>query len=395
MENINKLDLSAYESLRMELPLEKRLEKVIETWKSDSNSFEKMDSEIDLENEMFTVLEELESKNLWSQIENLDRALQCQPKRYKECSKYISQALVPLYLAEGRENAKEEKSRIEDYLKPFYKSPEKSSEILFNVLDKLICYDQSSIAVDLCKKTYKQIAKSDEFFINPKNEIAEIIVWNELQDAYIRFKKNMDVDWVSYDKRFRPYEFQYTQDDFKSFEEVMKGRLDLTEMFKSFKNKIPFVLFQIKLAFCCQMYDLDETSFVTSNNFALKVIDFLSTIPGREKCPLQTFFKIKPDFLVTYIHKLINGEWFDPTYKQFAFLGALPIFYLVLLKIGIIEMKTIEEMLPTVMALKSEYKKICSDKPWTFNFIKKLEQQLSLLVQSYQHANSNPLFKHA
>jgi hypothetical protein len=188
----------------------------------------------------------------WSEIEKLDRALQCQPKRYKECSKYISQALIPLYLAEDREVSKEQKSRIEDYLKPFYKYPEKSCEILFNVLDKLICYNQSSIAVNLCKKPYTQIAQLDEFFINPKDEIAEVIVWDELQDAYVKFKKNMDVDWVSYDKRFKDYEFQFTQDDFKSFEEVMKGHLDLTQMFKTFKNKIPWVLFQIKLLFAAK-----------------------------------------------------------------------------------------------------------------------------------------------
>ena len=259
---------------------------------------------------------------------------------------------------------------------------------MFNVLDKLICYDQSSIAVDLCKKTYAQIAKSDEFFINPKGEIAEIVVWDELQVAYIRFKKNIDVDWDSCNKRFKTYEYKFTQDDFKSFEEVMKGRLDLTQMFKTFKNKIPLVLFQIKLAFCCQMYDLDGTSFVTSNNFASKVIDFLSTIPGREKCPLHVFFKIKPDFLVPYVRKLIDGEWFDPTYKQFAFLGALPVFYLVLLKIGIIEMKTIEEIIPTVIALKSEYEKVHLDRPWTFNFIKKLGNQSSLLAQLCQHHQS-------
>lgn len=388
--NIVNLDLNTYGNLSMELTLEKRLEKVIATWQSDSDSFEKLDGEIDLENEMFTVLNELESKNLWSEIEKLDRALQCQPKRYKECSKYISQALIPLYLAEDREVSKEQRSRIEDYLKPFYKYPEKSCEILFNVLDKLICYDQSSIAVDLCKKTYTQIAQSDEFFINPKDEIAEIIVWDELQDAYIRFKKNIEVDWISYDKRFKPYGFQFTQDDFKSFEEVMKGRLDLTQMFKIFKNRMPLVLFQIKLAFCCQMYDLDETSFVTSNNFASKVIDFLSTISGREKCPLHLFFKIKPDFLTPYVHKLIDGEGFDPTYKQFAFLGALPIFYLVLLKIGIIEMKTIEAILRTIMVLKSEYEKIYLDRPWTFNFIKKLGKQSSLLAQSYQLQQLQP-----
>jgi hypothetical protein len=389
-KNIANLELNTDENLNMELTLEKRLEVVIAAWESDSDSFEKLDSEIDLENEMFTVLNELDSKNQWSEIEKLDRALQHQPKRYKECGKYISQVLIPLYLAEDREDSKEQKSRIEDYLKPFYKCPEKSCEILFNVLDKLICYDQSSIAVDLCKKTYAQIAKSDKFFINPKNKIAEVIVWDELQDVYIRFKKNMDVDWVSYDKRFKTYEFQFTQDDFKNFEEVMKGRLDLTQMFKIFKNKTPLVLFQIKLVFCCQMYDLDGTTFVTSNNFASKIIDFLSTIPGREKCPLHVFFKIKPDFLVPYVNKLIDGEWFDPTYKQFAFLGALPIFYLVLLKIGIIEMKTIEKILPTVIVLKSEYEKICLDRPWTFNFIKKLEKQSSILAQSYQYHQSKP-----
>ncbi|MBA3237961.1 MAG: hypothetical protein H0T62_06375 [Parachlamydiaceae bacterium] len=385
-KNIANIELNTDRS--MEITLERRLEKVIAVWESDSSSFKKLDSEIDIEDEMFTVLNELKSKNLWSEIERLDRALQCQPKRYKECSKYISQTLIPLYLAEDRENSKEQKSRIEDYLKPFYEYPEKSCETLFNVLDKLICYDQSSIAVDLCKKIYTKIAKSDEFFINPKVEIAEIIVWDELQDAYIRFKKNMDVDWISYDKRFRTYEFQFTHDDFKSFEEVMRGRLDLTEMFKTFKNKIPLVLFQIKLAFCCQMYDLDETSFVTSNNFSSKVIDFLTTIPGREKCLLHVFFKIKPDFLMPYVRKLVVGEWFDSTYKQFAFLGALPIFYLVLLKIGIIEMKTIEKIFPTVIVLKSEYEKICLDRPWTFNFIKKLSKQSSLLAQSYQHQKS-------
>ena len=389
-KNIANLDLNTYENLDMELPLEKRLEKAIAVWESDSDSFEKLDSEIDLENEMFTVLNELESKNLWSEIEKLDRALQCQPKHYKECSKYISQVLIPLYLAKDREDSKEQKNRIEEYLKPFYKSPDKSFEILFNVLDKLICYDQSSLAVDLCKKTYNQIAKSEEFFINPKSDIAEIIVWDELQDAYLSFKKNMEVDWVSYNKRFINYEFQFTQDDFKSFEEVMKGHLDLTLMFKTFKNKIPLVLFQIKLAFCCQMYDLDGTSFVTSNNFASKIMVFLSTIPGREKCPFHTFFKIKPDLLVPYVSKLIDGEWFDPTYKQFAFLGALPIFYLVLLKIGIIEMKTIEEILPTVMVLKSDYEKTCLDKPWAFNFIKKLGDQSSMLAQSYHHHQSQP-----
>ena len=116
--------------------------------------------QIESGNEMFTVLNELESKNLWREIERLDRALRCQPKRYKECNKYVSQALIPLYLAEDREDSKEQKSHIEDFLKPFYKHPDKSSEILFNILDKLICYDQSSIAVDLCKKTYAQIAKS-------------------------------------------------------------------------------------------------------------------------------------------------------------------------------------------------------------------------------------------
>lgn len=116
------------------------------------------------------------------------------------------------------------------------------------------------------------------------------------------------------------------------------------------------------------------------------VIDFLSRIPGREKCPLH--FKIKPDFLESYVDKLLDGEWFDPTYKQFAFLGALPIFYLFLLKAGIIDMKTVEVMLRAAIVLKSEYKKIYVDRPWAFNFIEKLEKQSNLLTESYlQHQN--------
>lgn len=390
-KNIVDLDLSTYENISLESLLENRLEKIIAAWESDPDSFEKLDSEIDLENEMFTILNELESKNLGSGIEKLDRAMRCQPKYYKEYAEYVSQALIPLYLAEDRENSKVQKSRIEEYLKPFYLCPEKSCEILFNILDKLIFYDQSSTAVDLCKKTYAQIAKSDKFFINPKGDIAEIIVWNELQDAYQGIKENLDVDWCTYDKRLKNYEFQFTQDDFKSVEEVMKGRLDTIQIVNTFKKKTSWVLFQIKLAFCCQMYDLDGTSFVASNYFANQVIAFPATIPGREKCHLHVFFKVKPDFLMKYISKLGNREFFDPIYKHFALLSALPIFYLVLLKIGLIEMKTVEEILPTVISLKSEYKQLFSDKPWTFNFIKKLENQLSILTELYKHQQQKRL----
>lgn len=47
-------------------------------------------------------------------------------------------------------------------------------------------------------------------------------------------------------------------------------------------------------------------------------------------------------------------------------------------------MKTIEEVLPTAFVLKSDYEKICLDKPWTFNFIKKLGTQSSMLAQLYR-----------
>ncbi|MBA3721251.1 MAG: hypothetical protein H0W88_02485 [Parachlamydiaceae bacterium] len=385
-KSIDHLDLKTkIMGIGIEFPLEKRLENIIVAMESDSASFEKLDYEIDLENEILTLLYELESKNQWNEIEKFGRALQCQPKLFKEYNKYVSQTLIPLYLAKDREDSREQKGRIEDCLKPFYEDPQNSGDILFDVLDKLICYDQSSIAVDLCKKIYAEIATSDIFIINPKNAIAEIIVWDELQKVYTSLKRNMDADWLSFNKRCKIYEFQFNQDDLKSLEQVMKVSLDLTQMFNIFKKKRPLVLVQIKLAFCCQMYDLDGTSFVTSHNFASKIIDFLSTLPGRKNCPLQTFFKIKPDFLVPYLQKLIEGEWFDSTHKQFAFLAALPIFYLVLLKIGIIKMKTIEEILPTVYILKSEYGKNYSDRPWVFNFIKKLEKQSSMLTQLYQN----------
>ncbi len=244
-----------------------------------------------------------------------------------------------------------------------------------------MCYDKTSMAVDLCKKIYTKIAQSKDLIINPKNEIAEVIVWDELQDAYLRFKKNLDVDWDSYAKKFKNYAFAFTQDQFKCFEEVMKGHFDFTQMFKMFKKEVPLVIFLIKLAFSCQMYDLDGTSFVTSNNFASKIIDFLFNLPGRQKCLLQDFFKIKPNFLTPHLLKLVGDELFDKTYKQFAFLAFLPVFYQVLLKLGIIKIKTIEEFLPTVVALTNEYKNEYILRPWIFNFIKKLETQSTLLSQ--------------
>lgn len=384
-KNIANSDLKTIENLTKDLSLEKRLDEVIAVWEKDSKAFEELDCEIDLENEMYEVLNDLESKNLLKEIERLDRALQCQPKRYKVCCKYISSSLIPLYLAEDRESSKEQKSRIENYLKDFYKNPVQAYGVMSSVLYKLICYDQSSIVVDLCRKIYKMIAKSNKFFINPKNDIGEIIIWDELQDAYLRFKKNMAIDWGSYNKKFKTYEFIFTQDDFNRMEEVMKGHLDPTQMFHIFKNNNPLAHFLIRLSFCCQMYDLDGTSFVTSNYFASIVTNFLFQILGRERCPMNVFFKIKPNLLASHVRKLISESLFDATYLQFAFLGALPIFYLVLLKIGLIESKIVEGILPAAIVLKSEYKNKFSGRPWSFNFIKKLEEQSSLLTLTCQH----------
>ena len=103
---------------------------------------------------------------------------------------------------------------------------------------------------------------------------------------------------------------------------------------------------------------------------------------------MKTFFKVKPDLFTKHLIKLRDNGWFDTTYDQFAFIGALPIFLQILLKTGIIEMKTVEEILPTIYHTKSEFKNVHSDRPWVFNFIRKLESQASTLAQLYQESQS-------
>lgn len=214
------------------------------------------------------------------------------------------------------------------------------------------------------------------------------MVWDGFQEAYIKLKKNEVVDWTHYDNRFKPLEYQYTHEEFKKIEEVMKGKLELVQIVKIFKDQTSYAFFQIQLAFCCHMYDLDGTSFVTSAKFASMINKFLKAIPGRQRCPLNVFFKIKPDFIQPYFEKFENDAWFDTTYKLFAFFGALPVFYMFLLKTGVIDMKTMDMILSSIVALRTELEKVCSDTLWKFNFIKKLKQQLNTLIQSYQDAKS-------
>lgn len=157
-------DLKTNGNFEQNLPLEKRLERIIELWESDSNPFENSNDDCDLENELFTVLGELEDRNMWKEIERLDRALQCQPQYYEEDTIFVSQSLIPLYLSADREESIVRRDRIENRLKCFCENPENSTEILFDVLEKLIIYDQSSIAVDFCKQVYGKLANSDQFF---------------------------------------------------------------------------------------------------------------------------------------------------------------------------------------------------------------------------------------
>ena len=377
------LDLNLYENGFKELPLMQRLDLLIATCKMEPEHFEKLEEEIDLPNELYKMVEELEKNSLSKEIEDLITALRTQVSLYDELKKYFFQTVLFLHLAESEKNEvnEEQRKRTEYYLEASYDDPVQHSPIFFDILDKLIYDNKSSYAVDLCKKSYIQIATSDDFLQNPKNELAYIILEDEFQNAYIRLKNKMTVDWISFKERIKSFDLDFSLDELKRFEKIMLGQVDHDQMAKTFKNETLFVLMEIKLAYCCHMYDLDGTSFVTSWKIASLTIEYLFWIPGREKCPLHTFFKIKEDHLFAYTGALEKEwGWFSQLPKLFAFLGGLPLFYLGLVRLGILEMKTVEEALPFFMVLKTEFKKIHSGKALEYNFIKKLEAQANLLA---------------
>jgi hypothetical protein len=378
-KRIGVLDLKIDEMVFDNLPLEQRLETLIEIWNSDSDRFEEVDEELDLEEKTLQVLSELEDERLLKEIERLDAAMRNQAHRYKDLSQYVSHILIPLFLAEDRENSEVKDSRLREYLTPFYKNPVNCAEIFFEVLDKLICYDQSALAVEICKKTYSKIVNSKEFFYNPLGTLEDIIMFDELQEVYLKLKNNLEVDWISFSQKMKPYGYEFPEDELKKYGKIMLDQIDLNQMVNSFKKESHDVLIEIKLIFCCYMYDLDKTSFVTSLTFSDMIIDFLYSIPGRKRSPLHVFFKVKESFLMNYVLDLQKG-WFDRTYKIVAFLATFPIFYLTLHKKGILAMKTVEEALATTIVLKSEFKQNFSVKPWKYNFISKLESQASILA---------------
>jgi hypothetical protein len=361
------LNLNIDQTYFKTLSEEQQLELLIETFKSNKAQFKKIDENLCVDELAFFLMDQFEKKQSIKELERLDAAMRNQVQFYKSQAQYVSQTLIPLYLAEDRANSEEENERLELYLKPFYENPADSADIFLDVLEKLLCYDKRMLAVDLCKKNYKKMAGSRKLFGNAEAILAHVIVWNELQIAYSTIKKNIEFDWVSFNKMTKPYDYHFSQDHLKEFEEAMMDKWDPDKRAKTFKTEVNLTLMKIKIDFCCYMYDLDGTSFVTSEYFASTLIDYLFSIPGREKCPLNVFFKIKYDHLLSYLLK--DKGWFDDTHKSFAILAGSSNFYLTLLKKGILDQKDVDSCLVALMRATSELKKVHSDYSWKYNFI--------------------------
>lgn len=299
-----------------------------------------IDADMDMGEAALCLLGELGEKCALKDIERLDAAMRQQPELYKELRFYLSQSLITLHLTEGKNES--QRSAIEPLLSPFYEQPTTNGEIYFDVLEKLLCFDQPLLAVELCKGTFDAIAKSEEFFINPKNTLSDVIFFDELQKIYMLSKQGMTPDWVLFKKKMELIDLEFSQEYLAAIEKVMLKHADPNLMVSASEKVSQIALLQLQLLFCCYMHDFDGTSFVTSKHIAAIIFNFLSSIPGRERCAFKVFFDIKADFILSYFQKLQYSNWIDSTHTQFTLLASLPLFYIFLRHNGILSKEKVD-----------------------------------------------------
>lgn len=371
----SKMDKYTYKGLT----LNEKLGWHLETWKFGAFKFERMCDEIDIEQEVQHLLAELEKKNAIGDIEKLYTATQHQKVQHSEVSPYFSQSIISLYLAEEH-NKRSEKNRkvLEYHLKYFAENPTKRTEVYFDVLEKLICFDQTTLAVDLCKKTYDAIAKLDVFFVNPKDAVADIIFFDELQKIYLKLKNHLDPEWIFFEKKMQLIDIDFTSDMRIAIENTMQGQVDLKLMEGSFQANPHAALSAIQVLFCCYMHDLDGSSFVTSKSIVECIYNFLFSIDERENVDLQMLFNFKESHLKSFILSSHSQALFDQTHNVFKLLAGLPLLNQFLLHKKILSKQIVEEALKACSSLINKSKKDHSKRPWMYSFISKMETQAKL-----------------
>ncbi len=309
--------------------------------------------EIDWVDILLQMSDEIQSCNLHQEmLAFVGLIRENQPKFYRQEFSFYDRFVVQ-YALYTKDN-----DLLETGLAHFAQYPGRDLDNFFAVIDLLIFYEQTDRAIELAETTYPKILSDRDLDNGLAEELAWLIITQELGQIYDRQQQGNPCNWQQYQFHSGDYDFDVTPEWQKGVQEAIEQGFDADNflgMFKRTKLR-PQAFLALSIAFYCYMRSHYQMSFGCAQRIWSNICGFwdVRELTAKQKTNPSRFFGFTQPELEQHLTQKIFNPFSLKQAEGFATLWGLPYLYEFLLDRGIIREPIYKKAIAIIDSLKTE-----------------------------------------
>lgn len=298
----------------------------------------------------------------------LIRKLRDHPDFYKKEFQFFEHELAAYYLS------LDEVEKAAESLRYYMENPVQGIDQLIQLVQLLVYYGKTDLAVECARQTYEEIEASPELIGGAGAPFAEIMFMWHFQQAYTRLKNGQEADWPTLQEELKRYNFVTDGEVFaRNCDRVSRpeSEIRLSDYPIGSENSTGLFDSDNMWKFVKYMLDRKQLDFPQSEMIWSGAFEFLRQRKGRKRPDLawENWFAFSERELEAWLAKMVGGFLSTQQAEAFALLWGIPYVYDFLLDRGVISEKLHMGALRQVARLKTKMRNAYKDELWKYAFV--------------------------
>lgn len=297
------------------------------------------------------------------------RKLRQHPDFYNEEFQWFEHELSAYYLF------LDEVSQVKESLEYYMGAPEQGIDQLIWLMQLLVYYGKTDLAMKCARQTYHQIVGSSALIGGAEEPFGELIFLCVFQQAYLRIKNGQGVEWDALPAELGRYGMGMDKEALErnraAMERLSPGdEIVLCDGLLNFDRVASAFARDNMWTFVKQMLDCKQMDFPLGNAIWTGTFQFLMHRKPRKKPVLtwEEWFDFSDRELETYLVRMAGGFLSTRQAEAFAVLWGLPYVYDFLFDRGVISDRLHINALRRIARLKTKLRDVFQHEMWKYAF---------------------------
>ncbi len=312
---------------------------------------------------------ELSARKDPAKYAELIRKLRHHPDFHRKEFQYFENELAAYHLF------RDEVSNVEESLRYYMEAPVQGIDQLIWLMQLLMYYGKTDLAVECARQTYREIEASPELIDGAEGPFADLMFLCQFQQAYVLIKNGQSVDWRALQEELERYGISMDDEALERSRAAMERPSTGDEIlcdgpFNS--ESRPDVFARDNMwTFAKQTLDRKQMEFPLGEAIWDGAFQFLLQRKARKR-PVLTWgewFEFSERELEAYLARMGGGFLSTRQTEAFAVLWGMAYVYDFLLERGVISDKLHINALQRIARLKSKIRDAYHDELWKYAFV--------------------------